>query len=602
MQTVRKLAALFLLLALTLLPACAHALCGDNICEPGGAENSCTCPADCGLCGGEVTGEQCKVYGCAVVNDLNACRQVTLDNCCGNSECEAEENFGSCPGDCLPSSITLELLRPAQGEYFYRGDRVLLKVKATAEGRSAPSADINAIGFFGKIGFFNDGIHDDNVAGDPFYANTYVVPADAPQGEHDLNIFGKFMGVDGNVLGKLAITPYFSVSLPLSDRYLQGDTIEFAGTVMKRDVPVAIDMRLTLDGKAGTIFEESISSDSKGAFKTSYHTSLLDSPGMWRVRLYGSEDLNNLVDFNKEIEVERAKTASYLNIGQVNKIEPSYGRETDMQIVVNISDSNSEPVSGASVKLITPLDETADFQEFRAGQYSCTYRVPYNMPLGPAKFEITASKTDSGVSYEGAKRIMARVSAAKIGIAIREPQGLHYRIGDAMPVELRLTYPSGRLVDAARGTMLLGKGERALVQSSKGVLNGEYPVTDEDAGVRKIFFKAEDDFGNSGLAEATVEISGATVLHTIQKNLPLIAGGVIILLALIAIMAFIAGMALLTRKMKGRKAELLELERRLQKEYFESHKISKEEYAELLAKYEEELHSLERKLKEDGKQ
>ncbi|MFH1225591.1 MAG: hypothetical protein V1676_07365 [Candidatus Diapherotrites archaeon] len=599
-KTPLKIAAL--LLFFSLLPACALALCGDSICEPGGSENSCTCPNDCGLCEGKVLGEKCKVYGCAVVNDLNACRQVLLSNCCGNGSCEAEENYGSCPGDCLPSNITVEIFSPAAGDIFFRGEAALIKARATAEGRSVPSADMSALGFFGSMKLYNDGLHDDNMGGDMFYANSYLVPADAQEGLYDFNVLGRFMGVDGNAHGVLNIRPYFSVHMPLKQAYMQGDEMVFSGTVLKRGMPVEIKMRLTLKNRGETIFEEAVSSDSKGAFGTSYHTSLLDAPGKWSLRLYGSDDLNNLVDVSREIDIERAKTASYLNIAQVNRLDASYVRETEMQVVVDISDSNSSPVSGASVTLLTPLDETVQFQEFREGQYSCSYRIPYNMPLGNAKFEINASKTDSGVSYGGAKRIFATVTAAPIAIEIVEPQGLHYRIGDTLPVELRLAYPSGGLVGAARGTMLLGKGEAALVQASQGVLKADYAVTDEEAGIRKIFFKVEDDFGNSGLAEATVEVSGATVLYTLQKNLPLVAGGVVLLLALLAIVAFIGGMALLTRKMKGRKAELLELERRLQKEYFETHKISKEEYESLLAKYEDEMHSLERKLKEGDKQ
>ncbi len=55
--------------------------CGDGTC--GAGENECTCPADCGACGGQCVGDQC----------------VTQPGC-GDGTCGTGENQCNCPKDC----------------------------------------------------------------------------------------------------------------------------------------------------------------------------------------------------------------------------------------------------------------------------------------------------------------------------------------------------------------------------------------------------------------------------------------------------------------------------------------------------------------------
>ncbi|MBU0661834.1 MAG: hypothetical protein ABH854_04375 [Candidatus Diapherotrites archaeon] len=593
------LALFFFLLAV--LPALVLAECGDGICEPGGVENSCICPDDCETCEGNVPDKTCWVYSCTVVSDVNACRQVSLDNCCGNDSCDSEENYGICPADCLPTSIEIEILSPAAGEYFMRGEGALIKARVTAEGRSAPSTDLIAKGGFGTLMLYNDGMHEDALGGDPIFANLFYVDTNFPAGKYPFTLSGTFMGVDGNTAGVLEINPYFSAGLETENTYNQGDEIPVSGTLMKRNRPVKMEFDVQILYRDETIFSGKGSSDTNGKFGTIYHSSLLDPPGEWLLRLSGSDDYNNLLEAEHSFEVSRAKSLSYLGFELVNTLSTSYRRESAMEFVLNLYDSKGAPAIGAEVYLATPLNEKIPLQEFTEGQYSGTYTIPYNFPTGNAKFEIRASKTEAGITQEGVKHIFTKIESTSINIEIQEPSELHYRIGDFMPVKLKISYPSGGLVSAARGTVKLAGSDILLEQTSLGIVQASYPVTEADTGVRTVFLRVEDDFGNTGLGETRVEISGTSVLYNIINSAPFVIGAVAIILGILAVIGLIAGMALLSRRMKNRKQELLELERKLQKEYFEQHAISREEYDEMLDKYETELKRIERKLQEGKK-
>lgn len=66
--------------------------CGDGVCQP--QETKCTCPVDCGQCGGDaqnLTEFRCVDQKCKIVNKQNVC---------GNGVCELGESSGSCQSDC----------------------------------------------------------------------------------------------------------------------------------------------------------------------------------------------------------------------------------------------------------------------------------------------------------------------------------------------------------------------------------------------------------------------------------------------------------------------------------------------------------------------
>lgn len=588
----------FLVFPLLFAALAYGAACGNGVCDSDAGENFCTCPADCGACAGTIPDMACREYGCVD----GKCRPVIIRNCCGNAICEGKETYAECPADCLPKSVDIEILKPLQGESFFRGENALIKVKITAEGRNATSADAAASGFFGAIKLRNDGMHEDDAGGDAVFANSVLIDKNAAEGTFPVAVSASFLGVDSNgAVIDFAVDPRLNVDFSLNERYSLGDIIGISGTITRRETPLGIPLALSLKSGNAVIFEAELESDSNGRFSLPYHTSMLDPVGNWAVFLSGNDELGNYADANRVIVVERAKTTAFLRVEFVGEFRDSYERESQLQLIVNVKDEKGGPVSGADTRLLTPLQETIPLHEFKEGQYTGVYDIPYNTPLGKKRFEVHSSKSDGGVSYDGFTGRYITITETTIRTEIMEPREVHYRVGDAMPVKVKAYYPSGKLATAATGRALLGTREIAIPQASVGILETSVALEEGDAGIANLFIEVSDGFGNRGLSETQLEISGVSFTYNLQKNAVLIAAAAGIILLVLAILGVIAGAIVLSRRLDLRKKELQNLEHKLQTDYFEKGSITREEYRSLLDKYEHELGSIDRRLKRGKK-
>lgn len=133
---------LFLVLAFLLwlsVPVAAEPACPNGVCESpilGGNENSCTCPQDCGSCAPGPF-EVCKQYFCDSNND---CRQEAVLDCCGNSQCEPSEYFGSCQLDCGSAELNLEVDYSSDKTVAPKGETIVFIATITDFGAPVDNA------------------------------------------------------------------------------------------------------------------------------------------------------------------------------------------------------------------------------------------------------------------------------------------------------------------------------------------------------------------------------------------------------------------------------------------------------------------------------
>ena len=247
--------------------------CGDKFCSD--IENSCTCPADCGNCLGVVPNEPCREFGCVD----QSCTEVIKTNCCPNTLCEKKseyfEDFAGCPADCNPTDLNITILDPKSNEKFYRAGDIFVRVAVTGDKKPLISADVNATGFAeGKL--YNDGKHNDGNLFDNIYANAFPISETKKDGKYGLNISAGFRGVQEKKTIDILVASQLDVNGKIADSYEQGDIINIAGTVLKRNKPVSMQLwiRLTLDKIS--IFDSKVTSDPNGAFSVPYHTTFLD--------------------------------------------------------------------------------------------------------------------------------------------------------------------------------------------------------------------------------------------------------------------------------------------------------------------------------------
>ncbi len=596
---IRKRHLIFLSISILLLFITSYASaaeCGNGQCEEG--ENSCNCPDDCGRCAGDVAEKKCREYKC-----INAiCTIVTKENCCGNKLCEGSgdyrEDYGNCPADCEPTSVEIEIQSPKEEEKFFRGESVLLKVGITANDRPVIFPTINVKGVFAPLELFNDGEHEDEGWLDNIFANYFVIGKDANEGGSLLRIEASFRSAEGNSEINIIVDPRLETTVDLNEQYSLGDLIEISGEIKKRDKAVSIPLDINIVGDEKILFSKSIESDENGLFRTAYHSSLIDQVGEWLISIYGKDANNNYAFIEEIINITEPIEIKPLNIEFVKEFEEVYERGEEVQFIVRLLNESSELVGGANVIVITPIGEEVQLYELQLGKYSGSYNIGYDLPSGKQLFQVKATKRVDGATKEDFENVFVIIEEVKISLEVLAPDKFSYKMGEEIPLKLKLTYPDGRPVREAEAKALINEEEVSLESTEIGVYSGAYLAGEADYGEIKIFFQAVDSAGNSGLGEKEIEVSGTTIGYELQKYLPYIVAIFIvsILLALIGA-GFLAKKARLAN-LRKRKEELESFEKAAQKKYFDEGSIGKKGYRELMDKYEKELKKVEGSIKE----
>ena len=139
-----RFARIFFVACLLALPVwmAQAATCGNDSCEEG--ENKCTCADDCGQCTGTYGGNACYTYNCTSGSAPGSVCVPTLKlGCCGNGICEKTEAYASCPDDCFPRSVAVDMI-DFQDKNFLRGEQMVIRAKVLADLYPAKGADVKA--------------------------------------------------------------------------------------------------------------------------------------------------------------------------------------------------------------------------------------------------------------------------------------------------------------------------------------------------------------------------------------------------------------------------------------------------------------------------
>ncbi|MAG21840.1 MAG: hypothetical protein CL943_00855 [Candidatus Diapherotrites archaeon] len=574
------------------MPAVSAQTCGDGSCDPG--ENSCTCQADCGTCGGTLAGQACKEFACT---EKNICKLTPIPNCCGNDLCEVNEGFADCPADCLPSKLEFELLGPVESESFYRGELVLFKVKATGDGINILGADITLSGFFGSRILYNDGKHEDGTSLDAIYANRFLVKKETLAGKYSFQLEADFREVLGEVDYNFSVEPVLDIETGLKEKYALGDIIDLSGTVQKRQGRFAMPLTVKINNGREDIFVDEISSDVNGKFASSYHSSLIDRTGMWTVTIEGEDENKNTVSFQTEIKIVDAEESLFIQIGLVEELGEAYERISSVEIIAEVKDFQGGLVEGAELELEWAGGKEP-LLELKSGQYSGTFFIPFSMALGANQFALNAKKSGETGFLSGSNTFIFNVESAEIDVEIMEPSDKHYNIGESLAPKVFASYANGEPVIGATVVALLNNKEITLENREAGIFSKDYSLSEEDKGRLNISFRAVDSAGNEGLSTTWVEVSGESLAHIIQQNAMLIA----VVLIIVTVIGFFGSRFLfgMTTKstLEKRKKELNALEKEIQSQYFDKGELSKKEYQKLMEKYQSELETIDVKLVE----
>ena len=579
------LIALFFAFFLTLVSAQS---CGNGSCETG--ENSCTCEKDCGTCEGDVSGQLCRAYACAD----NQCTIYTVAGCCGNNACENNENYGNCPVDCLPTSITIEL-QDAE-KLFLRGDDLLIKVKATADGRSVNSAKITAKGFFGEVDLFNDGKHNDERNFDSIYANTVEISPEINAGTYNIFIEGSFLTVDGNTNYQVEVNPKLDVELDTESNYSLGGIVEVKGIISKRETGVAMPVKLEITTGSKIIDTQETDTDQNGNFTYAFHSSLADLSGIWKIKVTGEDQFGNIAEHEQGVLMSRPVKVDPLNIELLNEFKNEYDKLETVEFIVKVVDEQFNYVNDANLQVVLPGNKSVKLHELEPGKYLGSVLLERRIPSGEQEIKIVASVEKNGSTLQGNEIIKFKINPVQLNMKIISPKKLTYEVGEEMELKVEVTDATEKEVNDAIVKAKIGNDEIELRLFEIGTYRAVFLPTESHKGKLKVFLSAEDSYGDASFVEREVEVAGKNLLYTVLQNI--IVFGILAILGLTAaaLIFFIFLRKSNIKNLQDKLDELDRFEKKAQEMYFHRSEISKEEYTKLMEKYENEIKEAKMKL------
>ncbi|MFH1696570.1 MAG: hypothetical protein ABH854_01530 [Candidatus Diapherotrites archaeon] len=572
-----------------LLPLLAYAECGDGTC--GAEENQCTCAADCGACSGAVPDVKCKTYQC-ISND---CKKVTVANCCGNLICESGEGYGNCPADCEPTSLEMTLMAPAEGGSYFRGEMMHIKVQINANGRSIPSAKISAEGPFKGPEFYNDGEHGDVLIGDNIQGGYAQISDIAAEGPNKVKVSAYFRQVSATAEVTINIRNDLTAEHSINDIYILGDTMLITGRAMRGSAPAAMPVDINITYASETIFSAHSPMSGDGRFSASYRTSQIDRPGEWLIKITGTDEYGNVLDFEKMVKVFEPAQGAFLTIEIMEPLEDKYERGKSMEFKVLVKGSGGGPVTDAEVR-VESAGRSAALEHTENGVYEGPFKVGMSTPLGMQNFIIIAEKDQNTFGYEGRLTVRAEIEGTGFDVEIEEMQK-QFSIGDTVRVVASAKYPGGGAVTDANAVIEV-RGRTFMMQPFEtGKYAGDYTFTPEDEGRAEIKVLMNDGHGNRSEAGIVVDVSGFAITFLLMQNIPYILIALAVIITVTQLGKIFIGWRGRTGGLEKERIRINNMRRETEDRYFNKINMPRGEFEEKMEKYDAELARINREAK-----
>ncbi len=364
-------------------------------------------------------------------------------------------------------------------------------------------------------------------------------------------------------------------SLSLSSNYvLKGDSVLVYGLEEGEKVDIYID-------------EEYYSSFVATTEELYYNISLLDPSGEWR--FVTSNESARLMVRNSYQSKELLLTF----ISPINS--SSYFVGSDMEFKVNVT-KNLVPVSNITCYLFY----SGNYVKMDSNQSICTYTlfIPPNQTIGAAKAVVIASDGKSG----GEESIFFNLKRVPIDIELLEPKFQTIRYGDSIRFSLNLSYKSGYSVDSPTIEVKIN-GEPIDFDKVGSIIYFNYSANNTAVNLVNIEVLVVDEYGNSGEFIQSFELTGknAYLLSKYKWHLILLGASIVIVFYVIFALNY---KRIRLIRLERRKAELIELEKKIQTEYYKLGTIDYDTYEETMEEYNLELSKIKeeiKRLKKGGK-
>ncbi|MFH1447504.1 MAG: hypothetical protein ABIG39_01460 [Candidatus Micrarchaeota archaeon] len=377
----------------------------------------------------------------------------------------------------------------------------------------------------------------------------------------------------------------FTISVTCDkESYTKGESIHISGKAVEDGV-----VEVTIFNGPRRIYVESMDIKNN-TFSTTYAIRHLDPQGEWNIVASApSGKSRQTVDVSPTPEgayyLVKFTSPPYQNV--------RYLRTDTLSISVSVLDSG-KVVSGAKTNAWVG-ENSFGLTETSSGTYQGEYIIPNDLDLGPLDIYVIVEKSISDASYGGEKSLQVDLVAVPIHVEFISPGINAYQVGEKIPIEISLTYPTGRLV--TNSTIVAKANEQEfLIYGEGNVFSGEYEVREEDTGILKIAIDVRDSGGNKGYGYRNIEIRGVTQQAFIDYYGYLVAGAVLLLLlAIIGIKRFMASSSL--EKLEKERENIVAREKALQQDYIKEGSIDRDSFERRTAEYESKISELDEKIK-----
>ena len=317
------------------------------------------------------------------------------------------------------------------------------------------------------------------------------------------------------------------------------------------------------------------------------------------MKISGADDFNNYADFEQAIQMLRPQKVEPINIEVLNEFRKEYNKLESVEFIVKVIDDSFNYVKDANVEVRLPDNKSVKLHELEPGKYLGSVLIERQVPAGEEELVIAASYEKNGSIIGGEKKIKIKINPIQLNMKIISPKKLSYEAGEEMELKVDVTDSENKEVNDAIVKAKIGKQEIELKLFEIGSYRAVYQPTESEKGKLKIFFSADDGFGDTSFADREVEVAGKNLIFSVLQNI--IALGILAILGIIAavLIFFIFMRKNNIKTLQDKLDELDRFEKKAQEMYFHRSEISKEEYTKLMEKYENETKDVKMRLSKE---
>lgn len=487
-------------------------------------------------------------------------------------------------GDTEKTSVSVEIISPAAGSVFNRGDSVLVRA-------SVGRKDIQVEATLGQtVQLFDDGTHGDDGFQDGVYANTITVPL-LPAGPTELKVRISDKTFAGEDAIEVEVASSLSIEHGLKEGYSQGEEIVFSGKVLSASGEPLEDADVEISARLGDAsFGLKTKSGFNGTIDGSYIVSFLDPVGNWTFNLTATDGEGNAGSSVFELPISPPSGGLSYTAKFTNPLpELVYERGDSVPIFVELFESGA-PLSGANVTVRTSSGEIVRLRETTGGAYVGEYVIKFDDPTEGFSLTAIAVKNVEGKIRGGGNKIDLAVEPAKLRIELLTPDTRQFTVGEKVRISARALYPDGTLGTGLFVTALTPLNESiALEEIDPGVYQATYQLKEGEEGPWLVSVEAIDANVNSGATKQLVQVAPITVFYLVLQYwwAILAAASPGIYLGFVRGRAWYAGDKM--RRLEEKIEDLTRMKKETQTKYYKEGSIDKKTHDRLMSRYEEEI-------------